>query len=142
MWESFGLILQNLKLVCVIGTVQTYLGFWGKRLNFGITVAEIQPKVWERRRKCGERKCWISATEIPNFLCPILLPEYECVECPKWKEKKNWQTNYGNTIAEIGGKKICNNCGNGIAENGGGKIVVSKSGESKKKSVTFTIFSQ
>ena len=102
LWESFGLILQNLKLVCVIGTVQTYLGFWGKRLNFGITVAEIQPKVWERRRKCGERKCWISATEIPNFLCPILLPEYECVECPKWKEKKNWQTNCGNAIAEIG----------------------------------------
>ena len=28
-----------------------------------------------------------------------------CVECPKWKEKKNWQTNCGNAIAEIG-KKI------------------------------------
>ena len=89
--------------------------------------------IWEEE-KGGERKCWTLATGIPNFLCPILLPEYECVECPKWKEKKNWQTNYGNTIAEIGGKKICNNCGNGIAENGGGgKIVVSKSGESKKK---------
>ena len=25
--ESFWLILQNLKLICVIGTVQTYLGF-------------------------------------------------------------------------------------------------------------------
>ena len=25
-----------------------------------------------------------------------------CVECPKWKEKKNWQTNCGNAIAEIG----------------------------------------
>ena len=31
-----------------------------------------------------------------------------CVECPKWKgkKKKNWQTNCGNAIAEIGKKKI------------------------------------
>ena len=29
-----------------------------------------------------------------------------CVECPKWKEKKNWQTNWGNAIAEIGKKKF------------------------------------
>ena len=28
-----------------------------------------------------------------------------CVECPKWKEKKNWQTNCGNGIAENGEKK-------------------------------------
>ena len=52
-----------------------------------------------------------------------------CVECPKWKEKKNWQTNCGNAIAEIGKKKFCNNCGNGIAENGGKKKVVPKSME-------------
>ena len=44
-WVNIGLILQNLKLICVIETVQTYLGFGGERLNFGITVAEIQPKV-------------------------------------------------------------------------------------------------
>ena len=25
--ESFGLILQNLNLNCIIGTVETYLGF-------------------------------------------------------------------------------------------------------------------
>ena len=54
--KSFGLILQNRKLICVIGTVQSYLGFWGERLNFGITVAEIQPKVWERRRKRWKEK--------------------------------------------------------------------------------------
>ena len=39
------------------------------------------------------------------------------------------------------GEKNCNNCSNGIAENGG-KNVSPKSSESKKKSVTFTIFSQ
>ena len=27
------------------------------------------------------------------------------VKCPKWKEKKNWQTNCGNGITENGGKK-------------------------------------
>ena len=54
--ESFGLILQNRKLICVIGTVQSYLGFWGEKLNFGITIAEIQPKVWERRRKRWREK--------------------------------------------------------------------------------------
>ena len=55
-FESFGLILQNQKLICVIGTVHSYLGFWGERLNFGITVAEIQPKVWEGRRKRWREK--------------------------------------------------------------------------------------
>ena len=54
--ESFGLILQNLNLICVIGTVETYLGFWGERLNFGITIAKIQPKVWERIRKRWREK--------------------------------------------------------------------------------------
>ena len=54
--ESFGLILQNLKLIYVIGNVQSYLGFWRERLNLGIIVAEIQPKVWERRRKRWSEK--------------------------------------------------------------------------------------
>ena len=54
--ESFGLILQNLNFICVIWTVESYLGLWGKRVNFGITIAEIQQKVWEGRRKRGERE--------------------------------------------------------------------------------------
>ena len=99
--ESFGLILQNLKLICVIRTIQTYLGFWGERLNFGITVTEIQPKVWERRRKRWREKMLNFSngdTEFPvsNSAARV------CMECLKWKEKKNWQTNCGNAIAEIG----------------------------------------
>ena len=45
-----------------------------------------------------------------------------CCQCA-WsarseKKKKNWQTNCGNAIAEIGGNFFfCNNCGNGIVEN-------------------------
>ena len=42
--ESFGWILLNSKLICVIGTIPTYLGIWGKRVNFGNTIAEIQQK--------------------------------------------------------------------------------------------------
>ena len=66
-------------------------------------------------------------TEIPLSNSVVRVWEV-CMECPKWKEKKNWQTN----------------CGNGIAENGEKKKKSGpKSGESKKKkSVTFTIFSQ
>ena len=44
-------------------------------------------------------------------------------------------------LPKQGEKKYCNNCDNDIAENRGKKVVM-KSGESKKKSVTFTIFSQ
>ena len=125
--KSFGLILQNLNFICIIGTVKSYLGLWGKRVNFGITIAEIQQKVWERRRKRGREKM----LNFGNVNIKIPLPGYEvCVECPKWKEKKIlWQTNCGNAIAEIGGKKFCNNCGNGIVENGGKKKVVPKFGE-------------
>ena len=86
--ESFGLILQNLKLICVIGTVQTYLGFWGERLNFGITVAKIQPKVWERRRKKWREKMLNFGNEDTEFPVPNSAARCECVECPKWKEKK------------------------------------------------------
>ena len=87
--ESFLLILQNLKLICIIGTVQTYLGFWGKRLNFSIIVAEIQPKVWERRRKRWREKMLNFGNGDTEFPIPNSAA-WVCVECPKWKEKKNF----------------------------------------------------
>ena len=84
-WEFFGLILQNLNLICVIGIVETYLGFWGERLNFGITIAEIQPKVWERRRKRWREKMLNFGnidTEIPLPNSTARVWEV-CVEYPK-----------------------------------------------------------
>ena len=142
--KSFGLILQNLNFICVIGTVESYLGLWGKRVNFGITIAEIQQKVWERRRKRGREKMLNFGnvnTEIPlpNSYCLGM----KCAWSAQSEKKKNlWQTNCGNTIAEIG-KKNCNNCGNDIAENGRKKKWFRNLGRSKKKqNVTFTIFSQ
>ena len=74
-FESFGWILLNLEFICVMGTVPSYLGNWGKRVNFGNGVAEILTKVWERERekkwereKVGERKFWISVISLPKFL--------------------------------------------------------------------------
>ena len=55
--ESFGLILLNSKFICVIGTVPTYLGEWGERVNLGNTVTEIQQKYEREREKEGEREC-------------------------------------------------------------------------------------
>ena len=45
LYKSFGWILQNSKLIGVIGTVSTYLAVWGKRVNCGNTLAEIQQKL-------------------------------------------------------------------------------------------------
>ena len=105
--ESFGLILQNLNFICVIGTIESYLGLWEKRVNFGITIAEIQQKVWERRRKRGREKMLNFGnvnTEIPlpNSYCPGM----KCAWSAQSEKKKLWQTDCGNTIAEIGEKKF------------------------------------
>ena len=66
--ESFGRILLNLEFICVIGTVPSYLGNWGKRVNFGNGVAEIQQKYEREREKVGERKFWILVITLPKFL--------------------------------------------------------------------------
>ena len=54
--ESFGWILLNSEFICVVGTVSTYLEKWGKIVNFGNSVAEIQQKYEREREKVGERK--------------------------------------------------------------------------------------
>ena len=54
--ESFGWILLNPEFIYVIGTVSSYLGNWGKRVNFGNGVAKIQQKYEREREKVGERK--------------------------------------------------------------------------------------
>ena len=54
---------------------------------------------------------------------------------PKVKRKKNWQTNCGNAIAEIGGKKFVTIVAVALPKMGG-KNVVPKSGKSKKKKVS------
>ena len=87
-YESFGLILQNLKLICVIGTVQTYLGFQGERLNFGITVIEIQPKVWERRRKRWREKMLNFGNGDTEFPMPNFVARVWVHGVPEVKIKK------------------------------------------------------
>ena len=112
--------------------------------NFGNAIAEIQPKVWERRRKRWREKIlnfYNVDTEIP-------LPNSAagCERCA-WsaqseKKKKNWQTNCGNAIDEIGNKKIVTIVAMTLPKMGGKKKWFRNLGRVKKKSVMFTIFSQ
>ena len=89
--ESFGWILLNSKFICVIGTVPTYLGNWGEKVNFDNSVAEIQQKYEREREKVEERECMNfgnGITEIPatRSACPSV-----CAMCSKWdvlKKKK------------------------------------------------------
>ena len=140
-FESFGWILLNLEFICIMGTVLSYLGNWGKRMNFGNSVAEILIKVWERKRKSEREKILNFSnviTEIPAAqTCWPSRCEVLEVGCPK-------ETNCGNAIAKLGGGGgICGNCGNAIAENGRKKKVVAETWWGiKKKSATSTIFLQ
>ena len=67
-------------VICDMGIVQSYLGNWGKRVNFGNGVAEILTKVWERKDKwCDGRreKIWILVILLLKFLLleiPAQLP--------------------------------------------------------------------
>ena len=65
--ESFGWILLNLEFICVIGTILSYLRNWGKRMNFGNGIAEIQQKYEREGEKVGERKFWISVMPLPQI---------------------------------------------------------------------------
>ena len=92
--ESFGLILQNLNFICVIETVESYLGLWEKRANFSITIAEIQQKVRERIRKRRREKMLNFGnvnTEIPlpNSCCPGM----KCAWSTQSEKKKKFVTN-------------------------------------------------
>ena len=84
-FESFGWILLNSKFICVIGTVPSYLGNWGKRVNFGNGVAKIQQKYERERKKVEERKFWISVITLPKFLLPKLADRKPIVAMPLLK---------------------------------------------------------
>ena len=109
-----------------------YLRFWGERLNFDITVAGIQPKVWERRRKRWREIMLNFGNGDTEFPVPNSIA-WVCVEWPKWKEKKNWQTNCGNAIAEIGGKKFVTIVAMALPKMGGEKMWFRNLGRVKKK---------
>ena len=135
--ESFDWILLNLKFICVIGTVSTYLEKWGERVpKFNKSMREKE-KRWEREN------AWISVMWLPKFLLPDQ-PAQVCVcvcsKCEVLKpEIQLWQCHCRNRGRK---KKICGNSGNPIAENGKRKKKwLPKSGEElKKKSYVHNIF--
>ena len=127
--------MLNSEFICVIGTVPTYLGKWGKRVNFSNDVVEIQQKYERERENVGEGKFWISVMWLPKFL----LPELAARVCDVLKK----ETNCGNAIAKIREEKKI--VAITLPKMGGEKkIVVAEiwGGIKKKKNVTSTIFSQ
>ena len=72
-------------------------------MNFSITIAEIQQKVRERRRKRRKEKM----LNFGNVNTEIPLPNscYPCMKCA-WSEQSEKEK-----------KKNCDNCGNAIAKN-------------------------
>ena len=112
--------------ICDIGTVQSYLENWGKRVNFGNSVAKILTKVWERKDKwCDgrrEKKFWISIISLPKFLLPNPLPARINARSAGWSARKGnqlWQPSRRNCrgvrreiirivttkLSKMGGKK-------------------------------------
>ena len=91
--------MLNSEFICIIVTVQSNLGNWGKRVNFGNGVDEIQQKYEREREKVWERKFWIFGNgiiEIPvdqETNCSNAITEigeknlWQC-HCWKWEEKK------------------------------------------------------
>ena len=111
--------MLNLEFICIIGIVSSYLGNWGKRVNFSNGVAEIQQKYEREREKVGEIKFWISIITLPKFLLPKPANRVG-VKCPKGNQL--WQCHCQNMgkkifvampLAKMGGKKIngCRNLG-------------------------------
>ena len=74
----------------------------------------------EKKKKVERENVEFQQRGYQNSSTQFCSPGVRCVWSAQ-SEKKIWQINCGNTIAEIGKKKNCNNCGNGIAENGGKK---------------------
>ena len=68
-----------------MGTVLSYLGNWGKRVNFGNGVAKIQQKYEREREKVGKRKFWISVIILPKFLLPKPIDRKSIVAMPLLK---------------------------------------------------------
>ena len=123
--ERFGWILQKIKFIVDIGTVQSYLEKWKKIVNFDNTVAKIARKSMRKKddKWCngGGRKNWISVMRLLKFLLPQVAPgamlggvlerEYELWQPSYWncrvEERENM--NCGNQVAKNGRKKNCDN---------------------------------
>ena len=100
-FESFAWILLNSKFIYVIGTVPSYLGNWGKKVNFSNGVAEIQQKYEREREKMEERKFWISVITLPKFL----LTENQLWQCHCRNRGKKFVAIVAMPLPKMGGKK-------------------------------------
>ena len=108
-FESFGLIWQNLNFICIIGTVESYLELWfvRKESKFRYHYCQNSTKsMREKKKKGGERKCWISVMWIPKFLCQIPVAwVWSVCGVRKVKRKKKIVTIVAMPLSKMGGKK-------------------------------------
>ena len=62
-----------MEFICDTGTVESYLGKWGKRVNFGNIATKILTKSMRENKWCdgsGRKKIRISVISLPKFLLP------------------------------------------------------------------------
>ena len=104
--------MLNPKFICVIGIVSSYLGNWGKRVNFGNGIAEIQQKYEKEIEKVGEKILNFGnhITEIPA----AQIADRVGVKCPKgnqlwqchcWNRGKKFVTIVAMPLLKMGEKK-------------------------------------
>ena len=107
--ESFGWILLNLKFICVVGTLSTYLGKRGERVNFGTPLPKFNKSMREKEKRWERENAWISVMWLPKFLlpdqpaqvcvcarskCEVLKPEIQLWQCHcrnRGRKKNLWQ---------------------------------------------------
>ena len=114
--------MQKTEFIIVIGTVQSYLAKWGKRLNFGDTIAEIMRKSmrekkaewcdWEgEKMNFGNGIVEIHSTAQPlPVKCPsesawmiYQLWQSSCRNCRELRREKIWIV--ATKLPKMGGKK-------------------------------------
>ena len=98
--------MQKIEFIGDIATVQSYLGKWGNRVNFGNNVVEITRKSMRESKDkwCDEggRKNWILVMGLPKFLLSKLLPKWvwSARSASAWWSAQR-ETNCDNQVSEI-----------------------------------------
>ena len=101
--DSFGWILQKIMFICDMGTIQSYLEIWKKRVNFGNGCRNSNKSTREKRYVMWweeEEKIWILVISLPKFLLP--LPARWSALSVGWSARR--ETNCGNQVVEIVGE--------------------------------------
>ena len=109
----FWLNIVESRVYLCIGTAQSYLSNWRKRVNFSNGVAEILTKSMREETQV----MWWEDLNLSNLITEILAVRI-CYPAARWKcpQRIGWkETNCGKQVAEIKEREN-KNCGNQVAE--------------------------